>query len=270
MQPTLHDIVPEPDTTRLRLKGPDGIGDLLLWLPEGIATRTGMSSIYPVGRKWTENEGALVQTVEPDSILGPGNWSWIEDVRVECVGVPFFVDEPVRWTATVTPVEDGYDFAIALGHAGMRPVEQAAAAICVRYLDAKDLPDERIGAWSGGRYRTVADMGRDAGSTKMFQAYLIAGHTCEHPFYRGFWGINRHTVDLPVWVAEFPQAGRCAVVETDEAVFIHSNAGNPCTDLMMRFGDMAPGETATASGRIRFVEGTAASILERKAREATR
>ena len=45
-------------------------------------------------------------------------------------------------------------------------------------------------------------------------------------------------------------AGLCAGVEAERAYFVHSNGANPCTDMMLAFGDLAPGQTAEAQGQV--------------------
>ena len=59
------------------------IGDLRLWVPEGISTSTGNSAVYPVGT-WVTEGKELRQRVGAEDIIGPGNCPKIDESTFEC------------------------------------------------------------------------------------------------------------------------------------------------------------------------------------------
>jgi hypothetical protein len=80
-------------------------------------------------------------------------------------------------------------------------------------------------------------------------------------FYHQFWGFNANRLDAPVMVAENPAANLCVQIAAERAWFLHSNRGNPCTDIMLAFGTIQPGQSAEATGRVSIRPGRAADLL---------
>ena len=76
-------------------------------------------------------------------------------------------------------------------------------------------------------------------------------------FYHHHWGFNGHTVDRGLIVCEHVQAGVCVGIEASAAYFVHSNLRNPCSDVMLAFGDLPPGATADAEGAVWIRAGEA-------------
>jgi hypothetical protein len=90
---------------------------------------------------------------------------------------------------------------------------------------------------------------------------LLRGETHDNVFYQQVWGFHSHQLDEPVIISENPAANLCVVVETNRAYFLHSSNRNQCTDMMLAFGDLLPGSTAEASGRVLIKPGKAKELL---------
>jgi len=253
------ELIPRRNSTYVEIRGRPEVGDILLWVPEGIMSNTGCSAVYPMGGPWRKIDAGWTQEVTGDGIYGGGNCPRIEEDTFECVGIRFPVDSTVRWTTTVTAGEDRVEFRIRLTNTGESTIEKAGAAICVKFLNSTWWSDNTVFVISGGKVRSLAELGRDAGLPNDFQAYLLEGEEIDHRFYREFWGLNEHRVDAPVIVSQHPDAVFSVAVVADKAYFVHSNPGNPCTDLMLAFGDLPAGETTEAGGRIEFHRGSAKS-----------
>ncbi len=249
------EVKPEPNSCRLHLTNVPHIGGILLWLPEGVMSNTGSSSIYPTGPAWKQDGNRWSHSVTEKDLFGPGNAPHVDETTIECCGIRFPEDSPVCWESVLEVDEASAEFSIHLTNTGNKTIHKASAAVCVRFLKADWWSDDTTFVLSEGRVRPLAELGRDAGQPNGFQAYLVKGQTYDHVFYHEFWGINRHTVDRPAFVSENRQAGVSIQVSAERAYFIHSNKGNPCTDLMLAFGDLEPGKSAVAKGRIRVREG---------------
>ena len=256
------DIIPISGTSQIRIATGDvALGDLLLWVPEGVMTDTGSSSTYPAGTEWQTVGQSLVQQVSREHLFGPGNCPEVEPGVLECAGIRFQVDGPVEWTTTASVEGDRVAFAIRLSNVGDRMLRKVAAAVCLRFLGADWWSDEETFVLSGGVARALSELGRDAGRDNGFQAYLLRDQSFGHPFYREFWGFNRARLDVPVMVSHDPGAGLCVGIETDSAYFLHSNRGNPCTDVMLALGDVGPGEVVEAEGSVWVREGSPEDFL---------
>lgn len=256
-------ISAQPGTSQILLEGVGGRQDILFWAPEAIITETGASSIYPNPPAWTSQYGRWIQRVTESHLFGPGNAPEVEPGVLECVGIRFPKDQPVRWTALLEPGDDQVRLSISLSNRGYHPLHQTGAAVCVRLLNAPWWSDESTWTLSGGRIASIAQLGRDAGLSNEFQAYLLKGKTVEHAFYRQFWGINRHAADRAVWVSRNDAEGYSVVVESPRAWFIHSNRGNPCTDIMAAFGDIEPGGEIQAEVTLRVTDAPVETLLTR-------
>lgn len=251
-----------PGTCEVLIDGPPGIGRMRLWVPEGIMSETGACAVYPVGGEWVREGATLRQVVRPEGNFGPGNFVPVGEGMLECAGIRMPRDSAVSWHTGVTARSDGVDFAIRLTNAGDRPIRKAAAAICLKFAAAPWWCDAATFVRSGGQVRSLAELGRDAGPDNGFEAYLLTGTSFNHPFYEGFWGFNRHRLDTPVMVSEHREAGLCVAISGPRAYFLHSNRGNPCTDIMLAFGDLAPGTTAEARGRVSITRADARAALD--------
>ena len=237
------------------------LGRLKLWVPEAISSNTGASAAYPVG-SWLESGEGLQQRVDPDDCFGPGNCERIDANTLECCDIRFPVDQPVEWETTLRLQGEECAFTIRLTNLGDSTLWKAAAPICLRFLDPHWWSDEAALARANGRIVSLAELGRNAGQPNTFQAYLVLGQTYDHVFYREFWGFNECRLDAPMLVSEHAEAGVWVAIEAEQAYFMHSNRGNPCTDLMLAFGDVGPGHSAEAGGAVRVGRGRARDILE--------
>lgn len=244
------------------LSAPAPIGDMRLWVPEGVMSNTGCCSLYPLGGPWTKDGDSWRQTVSRDQLFGPGNAERIDEHTIDLVGVRFPVDSAVEWQTVVTPTPEAVVFTIRVTNVGPTPIRRAGAAICLKFFHADWWTDPHVFVQSDGAVRSLADLGRDAGSTNgVFQAYPMAGESFDNIFYHSFWGMNRHRLDAPVMVSEDADAGVCVGITGDRAYFLHSNKANPCTDIMLALGDIGPGETAQATGRVWVRRGRARDLL---------
>jgi hypothetical protein len=243
-------VTPAGNSCELIIAGPEAVGDMRLWLPEAIMSNDGGSAVYPHGGPWERVGGRLVHRVDETGIYGGGNCPRIDEHTFECAGIRFPVESPVHWTTTLTPGASSVAFEIELTNVGGRPIRKACAAICLKFLQGAWWKDESVYVRSGGAVRSLAELGRDAGRPNAFQAYLLVGESFDNVFYQEFWGFSRYRLDTPVMVSEHAGAGLRVGITAERAHFLHSNRGNPCTDVAMAFGDLAPGATATTAGRV--------------------
>jgi len=249
------------DGTSVTISGPTGIGSIRLWAPETICTDIGCAAVYPPGTPWKEEGGRWTQEVPEEASCGEGNCPKVDADTFECCGIRIPHDGRVAWRTTVIPTETTVEFLIRLKNVGATPIRKAGGAVCVKFVDSGWWSDERVFVRSDGEVRSLAQLGRNAGQDNGFQAYLLHGQWLNHPFYQEFWGYNESRLDLPVMVSENPDAGLCVAVEASCAYFLHSNPGNPCTDLCVAFGDLAPGEEAETAGRITVQRRSARAVL---------
>lgn len=248
------------ENCRIIIGGAPGVGEMRLWVPEGIMSEAGASSVYPRGGEWEGGAFRLSQQVNEDQLIGGGNCPLIDDHTFECCGFRFPLDEPVRWNTTVEARNGSVVFEIEITNTGGGTIRKAGAAVCLKFHEAGWWSDDRTFVVSGGEVKALAELGRGAGADDVFEAYLLEGAEFDHPFYRGFWGFNDHRLDIPVMASENPEAGTAVVIRAEAAYFLHSNRDNPCTDVMLAFGDVAPDETARARGEVRILRGS--DVLE--------
>jgi len=255
-------LKPIEKSTRVEIQtGNPDIGSLLLWVPEAICSDSGTSAVYPHG-VWIARGEELKQKVTGKDTVGPGNCPRIGDKTFECCGIRIPADNPVEWETTVSVNENVVAFTIRLTNQGDSPLYRAAAAICLRFMRGEWWSDRTTYASSEANLVTLSTLGRDAGQPNAFQAYLLCDQTYDHIFYREFWGFNRCRVDRALLVSEHPEAEVCVGIESATAYFVHSNKGNPCTDLMLAFGDLAPGGTNQADGTVWVRSGLARDIVK--------
>ena len=236
------------------------IGNLSLWLPEGILSDTGASSVYPIGTEWERSGPHLKQRITREHLFGPGNCPRIDPGTLVCCDIRFPVDSPVEWITAVAQDEHTVDFTIRLTNVGRQRIKKAGSAICLHFLDADWWRDSNTFVVSGGVLKSLAELGRAAGPDNGFQAYLVQHQSYNHIFYQQFWGFNPNRVDRALIISEHTKADLCVGIETASAYFVHSNRGNPCTDLMLAFGDLGPNDAAEAHGSIWIRPGSAEEL----------
>jgi hypothetical protein len=254
-------LQPQRNTCEVIIAGPAAAGDMRLWVPEAILSDRGASAAYPIGRLWERHGNTFTHEVVEAGLFGPGNVKRIAPDMLECVGIAFPLDPPVNWRTTVTAQPDGVTFCIELTNVGEATLVKAGAAICLKFLQAAWWSDDDTFVLSDRRVQSLSALGREAGPPNGFEAYLMAGQSFDNVFYHEFWGFNAHRLDRPMMVSRHRQAGLCVGIEADHAYFLHSNRGNPCTDVMLAFGDVRPGQTATACGRVWIRPGRASEHL---------
>jgi len=243
----------------------EAVGDLRLWIPEAVMSNVGTASIYPVGDEWQEKNKSMHHIVNEKNLFAHATFKKIDKQTIEFYGSRLPLDGPVRWNTKVKKgQDDSVEFEIQLTNKGTREMKKACAAVCLKFNNAPWWADERTYVLSGGEIKTLADLGRDAGRRyhpNPFQLYLLKDESFDNRFYHDVWGVNRNTLDHPVMISEHRKAGLCVGITAVKAYFLHSNRGNPCTDLMLAFGDLAPGQTVTSSGRVWIKRGSAKEIL---------
>lgn len=257
-----------PAETRLLIHGPPSIGDLQLWVPEAVSTDIGNASVYPVGEPWRKVGPQWRQRVPQSGTCGPGNAPLVDPDTFECAGIRIPFDGRVEWETIVEPDDEGVRFEITLRNVGSTPMRKVGAPVCVKFLNRSWWRDPDVLVRSGGRVRSLAELGRDAGRPNGFQAYFVERESIAHGFFHEFWGINRHRLDRPAMVSRNAASGWCAIVESPHAYMLHSNVNNPCTDMLLAFGDLAPGEVGRASGRLMFRHASAEEALALGSRES--
>lgn len=257
-------LEPHGKTCEVVIKGAGEIGDMRLWVPEGIMSVAGGCAIYPVGTEWTQAGDVITHHVSPEGNLGPGNAILRDPNTYDLVGIPFPREGPVEWDTRVEASETDVRFRIRATNRGDAEIHGAGAAICLKFFNGDWWSDDRVWVQSGGEPMTLAMLGRDAGPPNGFEAYLLKGKSFDNVFYQQFWGFNHHRLDLPVMISEHP-SGWCIGISGPDGVFLHSNLHNPCTDIMLSFGDIRPGETEETSGRVWLRKGKAVDLLRRMA-----
>ena len=239
------ELRPKMNSCEVIVSGTPEIGEFRIWVPEGISSNTGTCCVYPTGGPWVHDGSTLTQDVQKD-------------------GLGMVPDPPecsIVWQSTVTARESSIDFGITLTNTGETAIEKAGAAICVKLNQAKWWSANDTYVLSGGKVRALSDFEWPQDQYPYLQAFLLVGESYDNPFYHENWGFSSHRLDKPIMVSEHSEANVCIAVTANHAYFLHSNQGNPCTDVMLAFGDIAPGETAESCGRILILEGKARDML---------
>jgi hypothetical protein len=111
--------------------------------------------------------------------------------------------------------------------------------------------------------KRISDLGRTAGLPNKFQAWLLEGEDGDvgWVFAREFWGFNPTRLVAPIWAVHCEPADIRIIIRCESGHYIHSNAGNPCNDLSLKFGDMEPGASATCRGSVEFTHRSVEEIL---------
>jgi hypothetical protein len=263
-------VVPHDESTRVEIRTASPIGRIELWVPEAIMSERGVCAIYPAGVPWRCYKNGWDQSIAVRQSYGPGNYN-LKGNEIECVGVRIPVSSPVSWTTRLVPGNDRLEFEIRLRNEGQALIRRAAAAVCVKFLDADWWSDESTFAISGANVVSLAQLGREVGADDRFEAYLVRDQEFPNPFYVKFWGFNRHQLDRALLVSVHRTAGCFAAVSAKAAYFMHSNKVNPCTDVMLALGNVEPGAVATARGVIAIKQGRADEyLLKRSPNSSTR
>jgi hypothetical protein len=228
-----------------------------LWLPEAVTTERGFTGFYPQPQEWTRKGNTLSQYVDIENAFGEGNVSEISPGVWECEGILMAKERALPWIANYQFREHQVHFTLTLKNPYDDPVVKAGAAICLKYLDQSWWDDRCCFTVTTEGIRSIADLGRSAGRSNTFQAWLLDGETYNHPFYVQCWGFGTARIKLPVWISYNEYAGYSVVIGCESAYFIHSNSWNPCTDVTLKFGNLEPGESVSRSG---FVEYTTKPI----------
>ncbi len=255
-------LLPKQGTSEIIIETPGEVGDLRLWLPEAIMSNNGACAVYPSGSQWYRQGAKLVQDIDPAQSIGPGNCPLVADRTFECCGIRFPYEGPVSWQAVAEVKHGQVYFRIKLKNESERPINKAAAAICLKFMNRQVWNDQYVFVLSDSEVRALRDIRGENGILNGFEAFLLRGQTYDNVFYHRAWGISPHTLDVPVMVSEFSAAGQCVGIEADRAYFLHSNKGNPCTDIAMAFGDLAPGASAESKGQVWIKTGQAAALLQ--------
>jgi hypothetical protein len=240
--------------------GVPAIGRIRLWVPEAIVSNIGNCAVYPVG-DWSTSADGLRQTIPVENSVGPGNCPRIDETSFECCGIRIPADQRVEWETSVFAEKDRTTFTIRVTNLGDQPVRKATAAICMKFCEAEWWSDEKTFGVRDGTATALSELGMDAGQPNTFQAYLLKGVEYENVFYREYWGINRHRLDRALLVSEHTEAGLCVGIESESAYGMHSNRGNPCTDMLLAFGDIEGHGTAEAAGAMWVRRGLGKDII---------
>jgi hypothetical protein len=233
------------------------VGACSLWLPEAVSTDRGLAGVYPRGMTWQKDGDELVQAANVEQVFGPGNVNEIEPGVLECCGIRMRKEKPLPWRASYRFGDDKVDFSLSVHNPHNETLPKVAAEVCFNFMRANWWSDSICFTLTTDGIRNIAQLGRNGGQPNTFQAWLLDGETYDNPFTSEFWGYGTAHVTAPVWVSRCEEAGCSVVVRCEKAYYIHSNAGNPCTDLALKFGDLAAGKSATCSG---YIELTTKSI----------
>jgi hypothetical protein len=248
-------------TTQVEILGLP-IGNLVLWVPEGIFSDTGASSVYPVGTTWIKEGDNLIQKINEKLLFGPGNCYRINSKTLECGNVLFPLDSPVVWKTTLTAQTESLEFKIELTNVGNRTIKKASAAVCLRFQEPYSWSYDKVFVLSGNKMKSLAGFKRVISLDSSCQAYMLRGESFNNVFYHKYWGINTSKIDKAIMISEFSDANSCVGIMSNSAYFLHCNKRNPCTDIMLAFGDIISGMTAKATGHIWFMDGKANDMLE--------
>ena len=238
------------------------VGSCRLWLPEAVSTDRGLAGVYPDGMAWQKNGDELVQEASTEQVFGPGNVNEIKPGILECCGIRMRKERPLPWRATYHFGDDRMDFSLSVCNPHNETLPKVAAEVCFKFMQASWWSDSVCFLLTTDGVRTIEQLGRAGGQPNTFQAWLLDDETYDNPFTREFWGYGVARVADPIWVSRCEKAGCSVVLGCETAYYIHSNAGNPCTDLALKFGDLAVGMSATCSGYIEFTTKSVNQIFE--------
>ncbi len=237
-------------------------GRTVVWLPEGIATARGFASIYPHSIQWERDGDRIRHSGSVEQAYGEGNFPEVEPGVLECAGVIMVKEPPVEWEVDCRAGEDRLDFTLTVRNPNDVTLSKVAGAVCVKFPGAGWWNDETAYLLTTDGIRSISQIGRAAGMDNGFQAWLMQGEDYPNPFYREFWGFSDTRIARPMWVSVNEQAGCSVVVACDAAYFLHSNPGNPCTDLALKLGHLAPGAEASCSGHVEVTDRGVEEILQ--------
>jgi len=171
-------------------------------------------------------------------------------------------ERPLPWCANYHFGDNRVDFSLSVSNPHNVVLPKVAAEVCFNFMRASWWRDDVCFLLTTEGVRSIAQLGRRGGQPNTFQAWLLKGETYDNPFTREFWGYGAARVETPIWVSRCEEAGCSVVVGCEAAYYIHSNAGNPCTDLAMKFGDLSAGTSAICSGYVEFTTKSVQQIFE--------
>lgn len=238
------------------------VGTCRLWLPEAVSTDHGLASAYPHGMDWQRDGDSLSQEATIEQAFGPGNIYEVEPGVLECCGIRMRKEKALPWRASYHFDDYRVDFSLSIFNPHQETLPKVAAEVCFKFMDGNWWRDDICYLLTTDGVRTIAQLGRAGGQPNTFQAWLLKGETYDNPFTREFWGFGDARVAAPLWVSRCEEAGCSVVVGCEAAYFIHSNAGNPCTDLALKFGDLAAGGFAKCAGYVELTEKSVNQIFE--------
>lgn len=238
-------------------------GKCKLWMPEGISTERGSACIYPYGMQWRREGDRLFQEASEEHAFGPGNFEEVEPGVLKCNGIRVPKERPLPWQASYAFGDVRVDFSLTVRNPYKETLPRVASVVCFRFMEAPWWNDDVCFLKTAEGIKTITQLGRPAGLPNKFQAWLLEGEE-DHPgwvFAREFWGFNPTRTVAPVWAVHCEPADVRVVVRCETAHYIHSNAGNPCNDLALKFGDLAPAATATCRGSIELTHRSVEEVL---------
>jgi len=244
---TPFELRPKKNTTEVIVSGTPDIGEFQVWVPEGVSSNTDTCCVYPTGGPWIIDGNKVTQDVQRDGLGAVTDAS-------KC---------SVTWQTTITARESSVEFRMKLTNTGETLIEKAGAAVCVKLNQAKWWSAGETYVLSGGQVRNFAEFEWPQDKYPYLQAFLVKGEAYFNPFYHESWGFSSHRLDQPIIVSQHSEANVCFAVTADRAYFLHSNQGNPCTDVMLAFGDIPPGESAESCGQVLILKGKARDVLAR-------
>jgi hypothetical protein len=246
----------DPSSPELILTGPREIGRVRLWVPEAVMSVPGAAAIYPRGQAWRCDGDVWRQTVDEKSLFAAEQVKKVNDRELEFQQMRLALAGPVRWETEVRAKDDVVSFTIRLTNTGQEPIKQAGAAVCAKFLDGKTWwSDETTWVSIDSLPYPLSELGRKSShfyKPNPFQVYMLQLKSFDNPFYRQVWGINSNALWRAIMASENRQAHMSVAVSAEKAYFMHCNRGNPCTDVMLAFGDIEPGKTAAATGQIQL------------------
>lgn len=244
------------------------VGTCRLWLPEAVSTDRGLAGAYPHGMIWQREDDWLVQEASIEQTFGPGNIYEVQPGLLECSGIRMRKEKPLPWRSSYHFGDERMDFSLSVYNPHNETLPKVAAEVCFKFMNASWWSDDVCFLLTTDGVRTIAQLGRTGGLPNTFQAWLSEGETYDNPFTSEFWGFGGSRVATPVWVSRCEEAGCSVVLRCEAAYFIHSNAGNPCTDLALKLGDLPAGAFAKCSGYVEFTEKSVNQIFEELEEEA--
>ncbi len=254
-------VVPDTAEVYLDFVG-SPFGRCKLWMPEGIATPRGLAGVYPRGMRWRQTGRRLRQDARSGHVFGPGNVTETEPGVLECAGIRYAKELPLPWRSSFRFAGTRVDFSLSVHNPHGTAIPDVAALICFKFMEAAWWSPASCSMATDEGIKTIAQMHWIDGRHPSFQKWHIGpGSPYDNPVLNGIWTPNPVRAISPLWVVRHDQGGYSLVISGESAYYIHCNRGNPCNDLALKFGDMAPGQRRVRSGRIEVCKDTAENIF---------